>query len=107
MSRNKKRKNKTLFKREELFRCEDLHGNLLRLLTREELDFLVERKAPIEKVGKSTYREIPPIATSNSQNSQVMLNRGDMNVLAGLHFSESTATRRQVERLIGWGLVTG
>ena len=66
---------------------------------------LVELKAPIDKVGKSTYLDIPPIWTSNSQNSQVMLNRGDMNVLAGLHFSESTATRRQVERLIGWGLV--
>jgi hypothetical protein len=115
MAKNQKRKNRSMPGARGIC-LKDECGNFLRLLSREELEFMLERRAPIKQVTLTVYQEIPRVKPSNSQTSRICLtggsrngkmagDGGDMHALAGMKFSEARLTGQQKERLIGHGVL--
>jgi hypothetical protein len=115
LAKNKKRKNRSV-PDAKCIRLNDQFGNFLRLMTRDELDFMCALGYPIKKMTLSIWQEIPPVTPSNSSTSPICLtggsqggvnmgDGGDMHALAGMNFSESRMTTPQRERLIGHGVL--
>lgn len=115
LAKNKKRKGISV-PHGKLITLKDEHGNFLRLLTRDELDFMRELGHPMKQMTLTIWQENPQVRPSNSPTSPIHLtggcrngrnagDGGDIHALAGMHFSESQTSTRQKERLIGHGVL--
>lgn len=80
------------------------HGLFLCTLSKQEAISLQDQGL-IKRIGKASYRMIAPPDPSKSRDTPCHITQGDMIALAGMHFSESQATRTQRERLFGYGLI--
>lgn len=115
MSRGVKRKNRSMPAAAKIC-LKDEFGNFLRMMSREELDFMLDRRAPIKQVTLSVWQEKPSVRPSNSRTSPICLtggsrngrsagDGGDMHALAGMKFADARLTGQQKERLIGHGVL--
>lgn len=102
MAKNRKRKNRCA---QSAIRLEDELGNLMRLLTSEQLDHMLSRHAHIQRVSKTVYRMIPEVQPSTSREDMAQLTRHDMDAYAFRNWEDGALSTRQRERLIGHRLI--